>query len=94
MNPPFEVDYKARLEQSRAAIDAVRLPKLGYRQYRVYDDEPKSSTSPPIIVSIGGHNIYVDEWSFKKPTSYTVKWLKPKTVTLLRIQNKRIEEHT
>jgi hypothetical protein len=39
--PRFEVDFKTRLEQSKAATNAVRLPKLGYRQYRVYDIEEK-----------------------------------------------------
>lgn len=35
--PRFEVDYKTRLEQQQTAINAVRLPCLGFRQYRVYD---------------------------------------------------------
>jgi hypothetical protein len=35
--PRFEVDYKTRLEQQRTATNAVRLPRLGFRQYRVYD---------------------------------------------------------
>jgi len=37
--PRFEVDYQERLEQSRTASNAVRLPRLGYSQYRVYDVE-------------------------------------------------------
>ena len=36
-NPRFEVDYKERLQQSRDASNAVRLPRLGYIQYRVYE---------------------------------------------------------
>ena len=39
--PRFEVDYRERLEQSRTASNAVRLPRLGYAQYRVYDIEEK-----------------------------------------------------
>ena len=42
MTHRFEVDYKQRLEQSRTASNAVRLPRLGYVQYRVYDiEEPR-----------------------------------------------------
>jgi hypothetical protein len=39
--PRFDVDYKQRLKQSRTATNAVRLPRLGYAQYRVYDIEKK-----------------------------------------------------
>ena len=35
--PRFEVDFKQRLEQQRTATNAVRLPRLGFQQYRVYD---------------------------------------------------------
>lgn len=35
--PRFEVDFKTRLAQRKAANDAVRLPRLGYALYRVYD---------------------------------------------------------
>jgi hypothetical protein len=40
-NPRFEVDFKARLKQSQEASNAVRMPRLGYAIYRVYDIEPK-----------------------------------------------------
>lgn len=40
-NLPFEVDFKTRLAQSKAANNAVRLPRLGYAPYRVYDIEEK-----------------------------------------------------
>ena len=43
--PRFEVDYKQRLEQSRTASDAVRLPRLGYELYRVYDIEKPKGVS-------------------------------------------------
>lgn len=33
----FEVDFKTRLAQRDAANNAVRLPRLGYALYRVYD---------------------------------------------------------
>lgn len=33
----FDVDFKTRLEQQRTAKNAVRLPKLGYAPYRVYE---------------------------------------------------------
>ena len=41
MTHRFEVDYKERLKQSREASNAVRLPRLGYELYRVYDIEKK-----------------------------------------------------
>ena len=34
---PFEVDFKTRLAQREAANNTVRLPRLGYALYRVYD---------------------------------------------------------
>jgi hypothetical protein len=45
MTHRFEVDYKQRLEQSRTASDAVRLPRLGYALYRVYDIEETKGVS-------------------------------------------------
>jgi len=45
--PRFDVDYKQRLEQSRTASDAVRMPRLGYAQYRVYDVETKKDKVAP-----------------------------------------------
>jgi hypothetical protein len=36
-SPRFEVDFKTRLAQREAANNAVRLPRLGYALYRVYD---------------------------------------------------------
>lgn len=42
MTHRFEVDYKTRLKQSREASNAVRLPRMGYKLYRVYViEEPK-----------------------------------------------------
>jgi hypothetical protein len=45
--PRFDVDYRERLEQSRTASNAVRLPRLGYAQYRVYDIEEKKEVLVP-----------------------------------------------
>lgn len=39
--PRFEVDYKERLEQQRTATNAVRIPRLGYALYRVYEIKGK-----------------------------------------------------
>jgi len=45
--PRFDVDYKQRLEQSRTSTNAVRLPRLGYARYRVYDIEGKKDKAAP-----------------------------------------------
>lgn len=55
--PRFEVDYKQRLEQQRAANNAVRLPRLGYELYRIYvieqpKKEPQGVKSGPINITI------------------------------------------
>ena len=42
--PHFEVDFKQRLEQQRQAKNTVRLPKLGYAPYRVYEKEEKKNS--------------------------------------------------
>ena len=47
--PRFEVDYKERLEQQRTANNAVRLPRLGYALYRVYDIEERKVVTVPIF---------------------------------------------
>ena len=38
----FEVSLEDRLKQRDAANNAVRMPKLGFKQYRVYDTETKT----------------------------------------------------
>jgi hypothetical protein len=50
----FEVDFKTRLEQSREANNAVRLPRLGYSLYRVYDIEKPNGVSKGILNSAYG----------------------------------------
>jgi hypothetical protein len=50
----FEVDFKTRLEQSKAASNAVRLPRLGYSLYRVYDIEKPKGVSKGILNSAYG----------------------------------------
>ena len=45
--PRFDVDYRERLEQQRTANNAVRMPRLGYSQYRVYDVEKTKEVSVP-----------------------------------------------
>jgi hypothetical protein len=54
MNPRFEVDFKTRLEQSKAASNAVRLPRLGYSLYRVYDIEKPKGVSKGTLNSAYG----------------------------------------
>jgi len=111
--PRFEVDFKQRLEQQREAVDAVRLPRLGFQQYRIYDiEEVKDKQqlnrvygqhigrgiSPGPITIAGGsflqHN-FSQVWSILldelENPSYTVKWLKPKHATLLRMKGHRVE---
>jgi hypothetical protein len=67
--PRFEVDFKTRLKQSRKASDAVRLPRLGYSLYRVYDIEKPKETKgvrlgPVSIISNGSNtgNVYYQQW--------------------------------
>ena len=38
----FEVSLEDRLKQRDDANNAVRMPKLGFKQYRVYDTETKT----------------------------------------------------
>ena len=52
-SPYFEVDFKERLEQQRTAINAVRFPRLGFRQYRVYDIvEKKDKDASQVLYSL------------------------------------------
>ena len=103
--PRFEVDYKTRLEQQRTANNAVRMPKLGYRQYRVYEKNKsvfgqvyKGLKLGPLSV-IGGSSLqhnFSQVWSILLDElcdpSYKVKWLKSKQATLLRLKGHRVEE--
>lgn len=101
--PRFEVDFKQRLEQQRTATDAVRLPRLGYKQYRIYEDEPKkdkvalNSQYGNLVSSARSSsyltlwNIIFDELSPKSEPRYKVKWLKEKQATLLRLKGHRVE---
>ena len=101
--PRFEVDFKDRLRQQREAANAVRLPRLGFQQYRIYDIEEakdkqqlNSLYRKYIVRSITGslsiNIMWIDDLAgYKMEPSYTVKWLKPKHVTLLRIKGHRVE---
>jgi hypothetical protein len=56
MTHRFEVDYKERLEQSKQASNAVRLPRLGYKQYRIYkeNDRPDKSAINSTYGAVSG----------------------------------------
>jgi|LakMenEpi03Aug12_release.lakeMendotaPanAssembly.Ray.scaffolds.fasta_scaffold1914716_2 hypothetical protein len=112
--PRFEVDFKQRLEQQREAVDAVRLPRLGFQQYRIYDIEEAKDKQQlnglygqhighgirqgPLSVNAGSSThwtyrlqIFIDDLAGRMEPSYTVKWLKPKHATLLRMKGHRVE---
>ena len=118
---PFEIDFKTRLAQREAANNAVRLPRLGYALYRVYDivekkdketinglygsgSTGKSSYTMTVAKSRQSSKtqwqqinwqqvvrVYIDEIETIMESSYKVKWLKPKHVTLLELKGHRVE---
>jgi hypothetical protein len=106
MNPRFEVDYKQRLEQSRTASNAYRLPRLGHELYRIYVIEEKKESKG---LKPGTMNVYksrssksqanwqqvlwafIDDLETKIEPAYEVKWLKPKQATVLRMRGHRVE---
>jgi hypothetical protein len=98
MNPRFEVDYKERLEQSRTASNAVRLPRLGYELYRIYDINETKIVDVKASGSGKNNNnwqqvlwAWVDEFESRSEPAYDVRWLKPKRATLLRMRGHRVE---
>lgn len=105
MTDRFEVDYKQRLEQRRTANNAVRLPRLGYKLYRIYvieeTKEPKGMPPGTLNVIKSGSNksqtwqqvlqAFIDELETEIEPAYEVKWLKPKHATLLRVRGHRVE---
>jgi len=106
MTHRFEVDYKQRLEQSRTASNAVRLPRLGYKLYRIYViEEPKKESSHTMTVSKSRRAkdasrrafcqqvllALINELETEIEPAYEVKWLKPKQTTLLRMHGHRVE---
>ena len=86
--PRFEVSAQERMQQSRHAQCSVRLPKLGYALYRVYG---KSSHPKFYRVKTQNGVIVFDSMFEKAYTPFKVKWLKPKHVTFLKMQNIRVE---
>jgi len=105
MTHRFEVDYKERLEQQRTANNAVRLPRLGYKLYRIYDIEEKKESTPNYNMKVykgrqsGKTQTYeqqilwawLDELAPQFEPAYDVRWLKPKKATLLRMRGHRVE---
>lgn len=91
--PRFDVDYKERLAQARES----RLPRLGYKQYQVYDIEKKSDTvytnyKQSKLTWQQTLMIFIDEMESLKDPIYKTQWLKPKQATLLRLKGHRVEE--
>lgn len=84
----FEVSLHKRLQQSRHAINAVRLPKQGYSLYRVYKEPIKN----PVTVKTRCGTIVFDSLFASQYTSHTVRWLKSKHVTLLKMKGVRVEQ--
>jgi hypothetical protein len=101
------------LEWDGEIIAAVRLPRLGFQQYRVYNvEEAKDkvqlnglygkrigSNIKTVTQSYNSNHhwthqlqIFIDDLAGKMEPPYTVKWLKPKQATFLRLQGHRVEE--
>ena len=99
MTPRFEVDYKERLEQQRTANNAVRLPRLGYKLYRIYDIKKTKVVDVKASVSKKYSKTnwqavlwaYIDELESRQEPAYEVRWLKPKHVTVLRMRGHRVD---
>jgi len=103
MTHRFEVDYQERLKQSREASNAYRLPRLGYKLYRVYVIKEKKELPPSYTMSVSKGRqtsksnyqqvlwALIDELETKIEPAYEVKWLKPKQATLLRMRGHRVE---
>jgi hypothetical protein len=93
--PCFEVDLATRLQQKQAANRAVRLPVLGFRRYRVYNNDHSSTFAQLKSQKTNKWSwilqVYLDKYA-QQHCSYQVKWLKPKQVTLLRLKGHRVEQ--
>lgn len=66
--PHFEVDFQTRLEQKRKASNAVRLPRLGYAPYRVYEIEKPKGVSKGTL-----NGVYSSVGTGKSSYSMTVQ---------------------
>lgn len=91
--PRFEIDHTERLAQARAATNAVRMPRLGYQMYRVYDivdKKYKESVNSMYGVTHYNSHLYAILDELFDPT-YKLQWLKPKRVTFLQLKGHRVE---
>ena len=67
--PHFEVDLQTRLEQKRKASNAVRLPRLGYAPYRVYEIKEKKGIEQKKVLN----GVYGSVGTGKSSYSMTVQ---------------------
>ena len=94
--PRYEIDYQKRLQQRHNAIRKRVLPVTGYKLYRVYDIKKEFRG-----IQLGFKNIYQSSWQQalwqiineleSLDSSYDVRWLKAKHVTLLQMKGHCVE---
>lgn len=75
----FEVDYKERLEQRRTATNAVRIPRLGYALYRVYEIREKLEIKSFNLYSSGirtGKSVFNKNASIPTQPTTAIQWQK------------------
>lgn len=92
-NRRFDVSFEQRREQSLHAVNAYRLPQLGYSLYRVYEthiDTPQKM-SHTVTCTIDKGTILIRRDYITPPPEFTVRWLKNKHATALRMQGYSVE---
>lgn len=92
-NRRFDVSFEQRREQSLHAVNAYRLPHLGYSLYRVYEKriDTLQRVSYNISYTLDKGNIIYRVDYIMPPPKFTVRWLKNKHATALRMQGYNVE---
>jgi hypothetical protein len=84
--PPWAPRFDERLHQSRAKKAVPKLKKKGYRLYMVYKKETQLVPNYVTIRTSLGYSFKMQYEEIETLEYQGVKWLKPKHVTLLRMQ--------
>lgn len=90
--PKWAPRFDERLRQSKNTKTVPIKRAQGLRLYHIYEEVECKEMQPMVFFNNSGYGMTMKEYRYKETVYRGAKWLKPKHVTLLRMQGKEVFE--
>jgi len=91
-SPKWAPRFDERLRQSKNTKSVPLKRAQGLKLYHVYGEVERKEMEPTVFFNPSGYGVTLKERTFTVSVYQGAKWLKPKHVTLMRMQGKEVFE--